>query len=46
MLGAYTMEKLCTDCAGEFRDFIRRFLTDHLRAPAPPWLENVIGSQN
>jgi len=43
-MGAYTMEKLCKDFASEFRDFIRRFLTDHLRAPAP-MAGNAIGSQ-
>jgi hypothetical protein len=45
MLDAYTMEKLCPDCASDFRDFIRRILKDHLGTPAPPWLENVIGPQ-
>jgi hypothetical protein len=33
------MERLCADCTGDFRDFVRRILKDHLETPAPPWLE-------
>ena len=44
MLGAYTMEKLCTDCSGDFRDFVRKILAGHLKEPAPFWLEKVIGA--
>jgi hypothetical protein len=38
MLGAYTMEKLCTDCGGYFRCFIRDILNRHLKMEAPVWL--------
>jgi hypothetical protein len=38
MLGAYTMEKLCTDCGGHFRCFIRDILNRHLKMEAPVWL--------
>ena len=44
MLGAYTIEKLCTDCSGDFRDFVRKILAGHLKEPAPLWLEKVIGA--
>jgi uncharacterized membrane protein len=30
MLGAYTMERLCSVCAGDFADFIQKILRDHL----------------
>jgi hypothetical protein len=39
MLGVYTMEKLCADYTGDFREFVRRILKDHLGTTAPPWLE-------
>jgi hypothetical protein len=45
MPGVHTMEELCSGFAGDFRDFVRRILTDHLGTPAPPWLENVIALQ-
>ena len=38
MLGSYTMEKLCTDCTGDFDCFIRDILTRHLRIEPPDWL--------
>ena len=38
MLGAYTMEKLCTDCTGDFDCLIRDILTRHLRIEPPAWL--------
>jgi hypothetical protein len=38
MLGVYTMEKLCTDCHGDFRCFIRDILKRHLEIEAPDWL--------
>jgi len=44
MLGLYTMEKLCSDCTGDFRNFIRKILSDHLDEAAPVWLETVIGA--
>src|SRR4051794_32866820 len=44
MLGAHTMEKLCSDCSGDFRDFVRRILSQHLDEVAPLWLETVIGT--
>jgi hypothetical protein len=43
MLGVHTMEKLCSSCSGDFRDFVRRILSDHLDEAAPVWLETVIG---
>jgi hypothetical protein len=42
MLGAHTMQKLCSDCAGDFRGFVRAILKDHLSTSAPPWLEKLI----
>ena len=38
MLGAHTMEKLCTDCGGDFDCFIRDVLQRHLDIKAPDWL--------
>jgi len=35
MLGAHTMEKLCTDCRGDFRCFVRDILKRHLETEAP-----------
>jgi len=37
MLGAYTMGKLCADCGGDFRDFVRKILRDHLGTPESDW---------
>jgi len=42
MLGAYTMEKLCSDCGGDFRCFIRNILKGHLEMKAPEWLGKLI----
>jgi len=42
MLGAYTMEKLCTDCGGDFRRFIREVFTNHLQVGPPDWLARLI----
>jgi hypothetical protein len=39
MLGAYTMQRLCTDCGGDFECFIRNILDSHLRMRAPDWLK-------
>ena len=44
MLGAYTMEKLCTDCGGDFRCFIRDILKQHLEMEAPDWLATLLNS--
>jgi hypothetical protein len=44
MLGVHTMEKLCAQCPGDFREFVRRILSDHLDEAAPLWLETVIGT--
>jgi hypothetical protein len=44
MLGAHTMEKLCSGCSGDFRDFVRKILSHHLDEAAPLWLETVIGA--
>ena len=42
MLGAYTMEKLCTDCRGDFRYFVRDILKRHLQMEAPVWLAKLL----
>jgi Patatin-like phospholipase len=42
MLGAYTMEKLCTDCHGDFRCFVRDILKRHLQMETPGWLEGLL----
>jgi hypothetical protein len=42
MLGAYTMERLCTDCGGDFCCFIRAVLERHLKITAPDWLEELL----
>jgi hypothetical protein len=43
MLGAYTMEKLCTDCDGDFRCFVGDILKRHLQMEAPVWLAGLLG---
>ena len=42
MLGAHTMEKLCTNCDGDFRCFIRDILKRHLQMEAPVWLAALL----
>ena len=42
MLGAHTMEKLCTDCHGDFDCFIRDILKNHLQTEAPVWLAGLL----
>ena len=42
MLGAYTMEKFCTDCEGDFRRFVRGILKNHLQVEAPSWLSGLL----
>ena len=42
MLGAYTMEKLCRGCGGDFGCFIRDILTTHLEIKVPKWLGKLI----
>jgi Patatin-like phospholipase len=42
MLGAYTMEKLCTDCGGDFRRLIGEILRTHLQIQPPDWLARLI----
>jgi hypothetical protein len=42
MLGAYTMEKLCTDCAGDFHCFIGDILRRHLQIEPPAWLAELL----
>src|SRR5215470_7237191 len=42
MLGAYTMEKLCAECAGDFCCFIGNILKGHLEMKAPEWLGKLI----
>src|SRR5262249_5979891 len=45
MLGAYTMEKLCTDCHGDFRCFVGEILKNHLQIEPPVWLAESLGVQ-
>ena len=42
MLGAHTMEKLCTDCGGDFHCFVRDILKRHLETEAPDWLAKLL----
>jgi hypothetical protein len=42
MLGAYTMEKFCTNCEGDFRSFVREILKNHLQVEAPAWLSSLV----
>ncbi|HWH90501.1 MAG TPA: patatin-like phospholipase family protein [Candidatus Binatia bacterium] len=42
MLGAYTMEKFCTDCDGDLRCFVRDILKRHLQMEAPDWLAALL----
>jgi hypothetical protein len=42
MLGAHTMEKLCTDSGGDFRCFVRDILKRHLEIEAPDWMAKLL----
>jgi hypothetical protein len=42
MLGAYTMEKLCAECGGDFRRFIGEILRTHLQIQPADWLATLI----
>jgi hypothetical protein len=42
MLGAYTMEKFCTDCDGDFRCFVADILKRHLQMETPDWLSGLL----
>ena len=42
MLGAYTMEKLCAACSGDFQRFTGEILTAHLKVQPPDWLASLI----
>jgi hypothetical protein len=42
MLGAYTMEKLCVECTGDFRSFMAEVLRIHLEIQPPDWLAPLI----
>jgi hypothetical protein len=42
MLGAHTMEKLCTDSGGDFRRFTSEILGTHLRTQPSDWLATLI----
>jgi hypothetical protein len=42
MLGAYTMAKLCADCAGDYRSFTAEILRTHLQIQPPDWLAGLI----
>jgi hypothetical protein len=46
MLGAYTMEKLCTNCDGDFRCFIADILKCHLQIEPPVWLAEIAVARN
>ncbi len=46
MLGAYTMENLCTDCHGDFRCFVADILKQHLHMEAPVWLAGLLEDTN
>jgi hypothetical protein len=42
MLGAHTLEKLCTDCRGDFRDFVGGILKNRLAMETPDWLAQTL----
>jgi len=42
MLGAHTMEKLCTDGGDDFRRFTGEILRTHLQTQPPDWLATLI----
>jgi hypothetical protein len=42
MLGAHTMERLCGDCPGDFRQFTGEILRTHLQIQPPDWLATLI----
>jgi hypothetical protein len=42
MLGAYTIEKLCTAGTGDFRGFTAEILRTHLQTQPPDWLAKLI----
>jgi hypothetical protein len=42
MLGAHTMEMLCSECGGDFRRFTEAIVTTHLGMTPPDWLARLI----
>jgi hypothetical protein len=42
MLGAYTMNQLCSECRGDFRSFIRHILEHHLKMQPSEWPVELI----
>jgi hypothetical protein len=42
MLGAHTMDQLCTECRGDFRCFIRHILERHLKMEQSEWPAELI----
>ncbi len=44
MLGAHTMQKLCTKCGGDFRCFIREILEHHLKIKPQDWPAELLES--
>jgi len=42
MLGAHTMDQLCTECRGDFRSFIRHILERHLEMKPSEWPAELI----
>ena len=43
-LGCTRWRSSARQCTGDFREFVRRILSDHLDEAAPLWLETVIGT--
>jgi hypothetical protein len=46
MLGAYTIEKLCASCPPDFREFVEKIFTEHLRTPKPKWLKELFAAED
>jgi hypothetical protein len=42
MLGAHTMDQLCTECGGDFRCFIQHILEGHLKMKPSEWPAELI----
>jgi hypothetical protein len=45
MLGEHTMDRLCADCSGDFLEFARHILANHLDRSVPPWLAKLMRSE-
>ena len=44
MLGVHTMDRLCGGGSGDFLEFTRSILANHLGRSMPPWLAKLIAS--